>query len=156
MATSVSNRTVSNGATTRVVSDPYAREYAAAREYTAPSSGRSMMAQVAAVLGALAGVWIAISPWFLTLGRRETATDLIVGLVVAAIGAFSIAGRRGFLGLQAGSLLLGIWLIITPFILAAQFAVSAPMYWSNGFGGFAVIVFALASLAGMRHRATAR
>ena len=66
------------------------------------------MAQVAAVLGALAGVWIAISPWFLTLGRG-TATDLIVGLVVAALGAFGIAGRRGFLGLQVGSLLLGIW-----------------------------------------------
>jgi hypothetical protein len=115
-----------------------------------------MMAQVAAALAVLAGVWVAISPWFLTLGRRETANDLIVGLVVAALGAFSIAGRRGFFGLQAGSLLLGIWLIITPFILAAQFAVSAPMYWSNGFGGFAVIVFALASLAGLRHRASAR
>lgn len=156
MATSVSNRTVSAGAATHVVADPYAREYAATREYTAPPSGRSMMAQVAAVLGVLAGVWVAISPWFLTLGRRGTANDLIVGLVVAALGAFGIAGRRGFLGLQAGGLLLGIWLIITPFILAAKFPVSAPMYWSNGFGGFAVIAFTLASLAGLRHRATTR
>lgn len=156
MATSVSNRTVSGGATTHVVSDPNNTGYTAAREYTAPPSAQSMMAQVAAVLGVLAGVWVAISPWFLTLGRRETATDLIVGMAVAAIGAFAIAGRRGFHGLQAGSLLLGIWLIITPFILAAQFAVSAPMYWSNGFGGFAIIVFALASLAGLRRRATMR
>ena len=58
--------------------------------------------------------------------------------------------------MQAGSLPLGIWLTITPFILAAKFAVSAPMYWSNGFGGFAVILCALASLAGLRYRATAR
>jgi hypothetical protein len=155
MATSVNNRTVSGGATTHVVADSYGQEYAA-REYTAPPSGRSVMAQVAAVLAVLAGVWVAISPWFLTLGRRGTANDLIVGLVVAALGAFGIAGRRGFLGLQAGSLLLGIWLIITPFILASKFAVSAPMYWSNGFGGFAVILFALVSLAGLRHRATTR
>jgi hypothetical protein len=155
MTTNVNNQTVPGDAATRVVADPHNRDYAATREYTAPPSARSMMAQVAAMLAVLAGVWVAISPWFLTLGRRATATDLIVGLVVAALGAFGIAGRRGFLGLQAGSLLLGIWLIITPFILAAKFAVSAPMYWSNGFGGFAVIVFALASLAGLRHRATA-
>jgi len=114
------------------------------------------MAQVTAVLGVLAGVWIAISPWFLTLGRRGTAEDLIVGLVVAALGAFGIAGARGFLGLQAGNLLLGIWLIISPFILASTFAVSTPMYWSNGFGGFAVILTALAALAGMRRRAVTR
>jgi SPW repeat len=156
MATSVSNRTVSGGAAAHVVADPYNGEYAAAREYTAPPSRRSAMAQVAAVLAVLAGVWVAISPWFLTLGRRETASDLIVGLVVAALGAFGIAGRRGFPALQTGSLLLGIWLVITPFILAAKFAVSAPMYWSNGFGGFAVIVFTLPSLAGLRHRETAR
>jgi hypothetical protein len=37
-----------------------------------------------------------------------------------------------------------------------EFAVSASMYWSNGFGGLAVIVFALAALAGMRRRATTR
>lgn len=156
MATSVSNRTVTDGAATHVVSDPFNRAYAATREYTTPPSGRSVMAQVSAVLGVLAGLWVAISPWFLTLGHRETANDLIIGLAVAALGAFSIAGLRGFLGLQAGSLLLGVWLIISPFILASAFPVSAPMYWSNGFGGFAIIVFTLAALAGMRHRATTR
>lgn len=149
MATSVSDRIASRDGAARVVPDTYSREY------TAPT-GRSGMAQVTAVLGVLAGVWIAISPWFLTLGRRGTAEDLIVGLVVAALGALGIAGARGFLGLQAGNLLLGIWLIISPFILASTFAVSAPMYWSNGFGGFAVILSALAALAGMRHRAVTR
>lgn len=156
MATSVSNRTVSGGATTHVVSDPYTTDHAATSEYTTPPTGRSAMAQLAAALGVLAGLWVAISPWFLTLGRRGTASDVIVGLAVAAIGALGIAGRRGFLGLQAGSLLLGIWLIITPFILATTFAVGAPMYWSNGFGGLAIIVFALTALAGMRPRATTR
>ena len=150
MATRVSNGMVSDSAAARVVADPYHTEYAT------PPTGRSALAQVTATLGVLAGVWIAISPWFLSLGRRGTVNDLIVGLAVAALGAFGIAGARGFLGLQAGNLLLGIWLIISPFILAATFAVSAPMYWSNGFGGFAIIVFALAALVGMRLRATAR
>ena len=144
MASDVTQRTASAGNTAYVPADRYGREY------LVPPSGRSMVAQVAAMLGMLAGVWVAISPWFLTLGPRETATDLIVGLVVAALGLFGIAGTRGFLGLQAGNVLLGTWLIISPFILAAAFPVSTPMYWSNIFAGGAVIVFALAALAGMR------
>jgi hypothetical protein len=48
------------------------------------------------------------------------------------------------------SLLAGTWLVISPFILAAKFAVSAPMYWSNGFGALAVMLFALA--ASLRRR----
>lgn len=151
MTTRISNRTISDGTAAGV-----ARSDTHTREYEAPPTGRSAAAQVAAALSTLAGVWVAISPWFLTLGRRETATDLIVGLVVAAFGMFGLAGVRGFTGLMAGSALAGIWLIISPFILAAAFAVRAPMYWSNGFGGFAIIVFALASLAGLRRRATMR
>ena len=151
MTTGISNQAFGDGAAARaVLSDTYTREYAA------PPTGRSATAQVAAALSTLAGVWVAISPWFLTLGRRGTANDLIVGLVVAALGMFGMAGTRGFLGLMSGSALAGVWLIVSPFILAAKFAVGAPMYWSNGFGGFAIIVLALASLAGMRHRVTAR
>lgn len=151
MATGVSNQTVSDGTAARAaISDLYTREYAA------PPTGRSAIAQVAAALTTLAGVWIAISPWFLTLGWRGTGNDVIVGLVVAALGMFGLAGVRGFLGTMTASALAGVWLIISPFILAAKFAVSAPMYWSNGFGGLAVILFALAALAAMRHRAAIR
>ena len=92
---------------------------------------------------------------FLTLGRRGTPNDLIVGLVVAALGMFGVAGVRGFVGLLTGSALAGTWLIVSPFILAAKFAVSAPMYWSNGFGGFAVLILAMGGLASMRRHATA-
>ena len=150
MTTGISNRTISDGTAAGV-----ARSDTHTREYAAPPTGRSAAAQVAAALSTLAGVWVAISPWFLTLGRRETANDLIVGLVVAAFGMFGLAGVRGFTGLMAGSALAGIWLIISPFILAATFAVRAPMYWSNGFGGLAVLVFALAGLASLRRHATA-
>ena len=50
--------------------------------------------------------------------------------------------------------LLSAW-VIGHIILAATFAVRAPMYWSNGFGGLAVLVFALAGLASLRRPATA-
>ena len=103
MTTGVSNRTTNDGAAVRAAtSDTYTGEY------TTPPTGRSAAAQVARALGTLAGVWVAISPWFLTLGRRETANDLIVGLVVAALGLFGLAGVRGFTGLLTGSALAGI------------------------------------------------
>jgi len=143
MAANVTQQTIPNG-TAHTAGGLHSREY------LAPVTARSMSAQVAAMLAALSGVWVAISPWFLSLGPRETASDLIVGLVVVALGLFGVAGGRGFLGMQAGSALLGVWLIISPFILAATFAVRAPMYWSNGFAGATVALFALFALAGMR------
>ena len=94
MATSDDNPTVSGGAATHVIADSRTRGDAAAREYTAPPSGRSVLAQVAAVLAVLASVWVAISPWFLTLGRRGTANDLIVGLVVAGFAVILPARPR--------------------------------------------------------------
>jgi hypothetical protein len=49
-----------------------------------------------------------------------------------------------------GSGLLGIWLIISPFILSAKFSIQAPMYWSNIWAGALITLLALAALAGLR------
>jgi SPW repeat len=123
-------------------------------EYVTPPTGRSMSAQVTAALAMLAGLWVAISPWFVMLqaggGRNAATSDLIAGLAVAALGLFAISGVRGFLGLEAGQVLLGIWLIISPFILNAKFSIQAPMYWSNIWAGALITLLALAALAGLR------
>jgi hypothetical protein len=53
----------------------------------------------------LTGLWAAISPWSITLqdaGGNAAAVNLISGLAVAAVGAFALAGPRGFAGLQRG------------------------------------------------------
>jgi hypothetical protein len=123
-------------------------------EYQAPATRRGLAAQTIAMLTVLAGVWVAISPWFLVLqaptAGNAAAADLIVGLAVAALGLFAICGARGFMGLQAANSLLGIWLILTPFILAAKFNIAAPMYWSNIWAGGVITVLSLASLATLR------
>lgn len=147
MASDVTQRTGANGAAVTGFSK-------FSTEYIAPPTRRSMAAQVTAMLGMLAGMWVAISPWFLTLqaGPEHSAatTDLVTGLAVAALGLFSICGVRGFLGLETGSVLLGIWLIISPFILDAKFPITASMYWSNIWSGGLIAVFALAALGGLR------
>ncbi len=125
-------------------------------EYLLPATMRGIAVQAMAALGVLTGLWIALSPSFLTLqhgGGNAAAADLIAGLAVAAVGAASLAGPRGYAGLQFASVLLGVWVIISPFILDAKFSIAAPMYWSNILSGGYLVVLALAGLATVR-RAT--
>jgi hypothetical protein len=93
---------------------------------------------------------VAISPWFIVLqyrGANATVTDVIAGLAAAAVGAPALASPRGYPGLQFGSLLLGAWLIISPFVLDEKFPIAHPMYWSNSWSGGVLMALALAGLA---------
>lgn len=112
---------------------------------------RGAYAQLAVAGIALTGLWVAISPWFLTLqaplSGNARANDLIIGLAVTAVGVLAIAALRGLTGLPAVSLLAGIWLIISPFILNAKFPVTASMYWSNIWAGAIIAVASLCVLA---------
>jgi hypothetical protein len=147
MSTHMTEPVTSNGAATRqvmaVISD----------DYLAPTNSRGMLAQVTGTLGILAGLWVAISPWFLVLqhgGNNAAASNLIVGLAVAALGLFAVSGSRGFSGLEAGSLLAGIWLILSPFILDAKYAITTSMYWSNIVAGALIAAIGLAALGETR------
>ena len=127
-----------------------------AAEYLLPADMRGIAAQTTAALSLLTGLWVALSPVFLTLqhgGANANVADLIAGLAAAGIAVFALASPRGFPGLQFAGLLLGVWVIISPFILAAKFAVATSMYWSNTISGGALVLLALAGLAALR-RAT--
>lgn len=128
----------------------------AVTKYLLPATMRGITAQAVAALGVLTGLWIALSPSFITLqngGGNATVANLIAGLAVAAVGAASLAGPRGFAGLQFAAVLLGVWVIIFPFILDAKLSIAAPMYWSNVFSGGVLVVLALAGLATVRRAA---
>ena len=58
-----------------------------------------------------------------------------------------LASLRGYPGLRFGSLLLGAWLIISPFVLDEKFPIAHPMYWSNCWPGGVLVALALAGLA---------
>ena len=111
------------------------------------------------MLGLLTGVWVALSPWFLTLqhgGTNATVVNLISGLAVAGAGAFALASPRGFAGLQLGSALLGVWLIIAGPILSQKYTIADPMFWSNSWAGAVLIVLAAVGLAAVALRLPAR
>jgi len=126
----------------------------AVTEYLLPATMRGVAAQAAAALGVLTGLWIALSPAFITLQHggsgNAAVANLIGGLAVAAVSVAALAAPRGFAGLQFATALLGVWVIIFPFILDAKFSIAAPMYWSNSFSGGVLAVVALAGLAGVR------
>jgi SPW repeat len=122
------------------------------------ASSQSLVTQASATLGVVAGLWVAISPWFLVLqhgGNNAAVSNLIIGLAIAGLGLSALWGSRGLLGLQASSVLAGVWLIISPFILDAKYAIADPMYWSNVFAGALVVLIGLAAVAQAR-RAFAR
>lgn len=144
MSAEVTNRTSANGAPVGMTAVP------ASPEYTAPGA-RGVTAQAAAVLSVLAGLWVAISPWFLVLqqptARNAAVNNVIIGLAVAALALFASSQPRGFRGLESATGLLGVWLIISPFILSAKYAIQPPMYWSNIWAGGVLIVLSLVALA---------
>ncbi len=128
-------------------------------EYGLPATMAATGAQVSAVLVLLTGVWVALTPWFLTLqyaGSNAAIVNLISGLAVAGAGAFALASPRGFLGLQLGAALLGVWLIIAGPILSQKHPIADPMFWSNSWAGGLLIVVAAAGLAAVALRRPAR
>lgn len=122
-------------------------------EYLRPATSQGVAAQAAAALGMLTGLWVALSPLFLVLqhgGTNANVANVIAGLVAAGVGAVALASPRGFPGLQFGSLLLGVWVIISSFILDAKFTIATPMFWSNSFAGAFLVLMALVGLAALR------
>ena len=130
----------------------------ASPDYALPATTGGIAAQMAAVLGLLTGVWVAVSPWFLTLqqgGTNANTVNLISGLAVAGVSAFALANPRGFASLQLGSALLGVWLIIAGPILSQKYSVADPMFWSNSLAGGVLIALAALGLAAVALRGRA-
>jgi hypothetical protein len=160
MSTPLVHRPESNGASVQVI--PAAASGATSSgtaEYALPATVRGMGAQVAAALGLLTGLWVALSPLFLTLqytGTNAGTVDLISGLAVAGVSALALASPRGFAGLQLGSAALGVWLIIAGPILNQKHPIADPMYWSNSWAGGVLIALASIALAAVALRRPAR
>ena len=146
MSTPLIHRPESNGASAVIPGQA---------EYAMPVTARALGAETAAVLGVLTGVWVALSPWFMTLqqsGTNANTVNLISGLAVAAVGIFALANPRAFASLQVGSALLGVWLVIAGPILSEKFTIADPMFWSNSVAGAVLIVLAAVGLGAVALR----
>lgn len=103
-------------------------------------------------LVALVGVWVLAAPFLLAV---ETAahlwTDVVVGLLLIALGGYNYYRRRderlASVGVATFVALLGLWMIVAPFVLGGEFirvgfegfADADPMFWSDVLGGLVVL-----------------
>ena len=71
-------------------------------------------ARATAALVLVTGLWLAVSPRFLTLqqGGTNVAAEVIIGLVIAGIGTLALVSRRGLPGRRFAMLVLGVWAVL--------------------------------------------
>lgn len=111
-------------------------------------------AQIADGMMMLSGLYAATSAWIVGFNGQTslTVTNLITGLAIAALSVAFGSAYGHTHGLTFVAPLLGIWLIVSPWIVAGVNTGTA-MIWSNSVGGAIVCVLGLATAAmGMGRR----
>ncbi len=80
----------------------------------------SAQVTTASGLDIIAGLWLIVSPFFLAYGNlsRAMANDVILGIIIGILALIRFTGafREGWISWI--NLLLGIWVLISPWALA--------------------------------------
>ncbi|MEU9791332.1 SPW repeat protein [Streptomyces sparsogenes] len=96
----------------------------------------------------LAGLYAAISPWVVHFTNEPniTVNNLIVGLTVGliALGMTTAPGRM--LNLTWVIAPLGVWLVISPWVVTAAHGARAGIIWNNCWVGGVTAVLGLAAM----------
>jgi hypothetical protein len=84
-------------------------------QHTGPMMGQS---KVASGINVLLGLWVIISPWIFGLSGNMSAlwNSIIVGVVVAILAGIRFANASENVWLSWVNLVLGVWVIATPWI----------------------------------------
>jgi hypothetical protein len=108
----------------------------------------------------LTGLYAAISPWVLHFNGTHpdlTVSNLLVGLTLAAIGLGLALIPDRMQGLPMTGVALGVWLIISPWVVTLGHAAFGSVIWSNVFTGavacfLGLLAAGIAMLGFMRNR----
>ncbi|MEU7384839.1 MULTISPECIES: SPW repeat protein [unclassified Streptomyces] len=96
----------------------------------------------------LAGVYAAISPWVVHFAAQPNlaVNNLIIGITVALIGlGLTLAPERMF-RLAWIVAPLGVWLIISPWVVTAAHGSRAGIIWNNAWVGAITALLGLAAM----------
>lgn len=73
---------------------------------------------------ALLGIWMILQAILFDLAATQVWNDVLVGVFLAAVGAYNYSRRSneqlGSVGAAAVAAILGLWLIIAPFVLGVD------------------------------------
>ena len=105
----------------------------------------------------LTGLYTAISPWvvhFHSTNRSLAVNNLVLGLAIAAIGLGLAMVPERALGLSWMLVPVGIWLIISPWVVSVGHGAPAGVIWNNVVIGAVTCVLGAitAAMAAMRRR----
>jgi hypothetical protein len=96
----------------------------------------------------LTGLYAAISPWvvhFRTTNPDLTVNNLIVGLTLAVIGlGLTLVAERMY-RLSWTCAALGVWMIISPWVVTAGHSATAGLIWNNVWIGAVAFALGLAA-----------
>lgn len=99
----------------------------------------------------LTGLYLAISPWILHFHGRNTSmtvNNLVLGLAMAAIGLGLAMFPERSAGLSWMLIPIGIWMIISPWVVSLGHSAPKGIIWNN------IVVGALACVLGAAAGAT--
>jgi hypothetical protein len=103
-------------------------------------------------LNVLLGIWVIISPFVVQFARLPAAmwNNVIVGIVIAILALIRTSTPQQ-IGWSWANVILGIWMIISPFALGTM---TTAILWNNIILGIVIAIVASAN-ASMRAHATA-
>ncbi len=104
----------------------------------------------ASSLNILLGIWLIIAPFVLNYARLEAAqtNDIIIGIIVAVIAAIRTFGAFTQPGWSWVNVILGVWLIIAPFVLG--YSGAARPLWNDIILGVVIAILAWTSATSVR------
>lgn len=102
------------------------------------SGTQTSTALAARVLLVIAGIWLIIAPFVINYNISSAGwNDVILGIAVGVVALINMAGRTVWLSWL--NFILGIWLIIAPFVLSYK---SAAPTWNDVILGIIVCILA--------------
>jgi hypothetical protein len=103
-------------------------------------------ARYASGLNVLLGIWVIVAPFVLTFTGTSAAlwNDIIVGAAVLILGLVRLNNMRTTMWASWINLVLGIWLVIGPYVLTYSDITNAR--WNDIAVGIAVAILAAFSL----------
>jgi hypothetical protein len=96
-------------------------------------------------LDVLLGIWLLISPWVLMFRSGvAVGNDVVLGIVIAIVAGIRFSNPiRATTGLSWLNFLLGLWVLISPWVLG--YAALPSALWNNIAVGVAVMVLSASS-----------
>jgi SPW repeat len=79
------------------------------------AASHNFKASTASAISVLLGIWLIASPWvFDYSGKYPVLNSVLVGALIAILAAIRLVRLRESAGMNALSLLLGFWTIVSP------------------------------------------